>query len=275
MALKLGVADRKTALLLASPLVIAAAMTAGGLQHVPSSAAVAAAVLFASFASGIAGFAFSATCGAILFHIRDDPLEVVQIMVLCSTANQAWMVAAIWRQIEWPALRPFVIGGLCGVPMGIYGLLHADRHIYTAVLGFFLLAFGLYTLLSRPRLVALQHPALDGLAGFLGGLTGGAAGFPSATVTIWCGLRGWDKARQRALCQPFILLMQVAALACLCIVRHGGQSGAGLAFANLIYVPAGLLGTWMGTSIFKRMSGAQFRIAVNALLIVCGVSFIL
>jgi hypothetical protein len=39
-----------------------------------------------------------------------------------------------------------------------------------------------------------------------------AVAFPGAFVTIWCGLKGWSKERQRALYQPFILLTQVAAL---------------------------------------------------------------
>ncbi len=36
-------------------------------------------------------------------------------------------------------------------------------------------------------------------------ITGGLAGFPGAFVTIWCGLKGWDKAHQRGVYQPFIL----------------------------------------------------------------------
>ena len=48
--------------------------------------------------------------------------------------------------------------------------------------------------------------------GFLGGLTGGLAGFPGASVTIWCALKGWDKAHQRGVYQPFILCMQPISL---------------------------------------------------------------
>jgi hypothetical protein len=49
---------------------------------------VAAAVLLAALASSIAGFAFSAICGAMLFHLTDDPVQAVQIMIVCSIANQ-------------------------------------------------------------------------------------------------------------------------------------------------------------------------------------------
>jgi hypothetical protein len=40
--------------------------------------AAAAAIFVSAFASSIAGFAFSAICGALLFHMIDDPLRVVQ-----------------------------------------------------------------------------------------------------------------------------------------------------------------------------------------------------
>jgi hypothetical protein len=48
------------------------------------------------------------------------------------------------------------------------------------------------------------------VAGALSGFVarnGGLAEFPGAFVTIWCGLNGWDKARQRGVYQPFILGM--------------------------------------------------------------------
>jgi hypothetical protein len=51
-----------------------------------------AAVFVAALTSSIAGFAFSAICGAMLFHLLDDPVQVVEIMMICSIAGQALMV---------------------------------------------------------------------------------------------------------------------------------------------------------------------------------------
>ena len=62
-----------------------------------------------------------------------------------------------------------------------------------------------------------QHALFDGVAGFLGGVTGGAAAFPGAFVTIWCGFKGFSKERQRGIYQPFILIVQVAAVAVLAV----------------------------------------------------------
>ena len=45
---------------------------------------VMAAVALASVISSIAGFAFSAICGAMLFHLAGDRVQIVQIMIVCS-----------------------------------------------------------------------------------------------------------------------------------------------------------------------------------------------
>ena len=148
------------------------------------------AVLLASAVSSIAGFAFSAVCGAMLFHLASDPVQVVQIMIVCSIANQAAMVWSLRNAIHWRALAIFLIGGAFGLPAGITVLLTLDRHVYTHVLGVFLVIYGCYMLVRKPLVIRRQRAAFDFLAGFLGGITGGAAGFPGAFVTIWCGFKG-------------------------------------------------------------------------------------
>src|SRR5712692_5710836 len=82
------------------------------------------AVFVASTVSSIAGFAFSALCGALLFHLMDSPVHAVHVMIVCSIAIQLLSVAALWRSIDWPSLPVFLIGGVLGVPAGVYLLLH-------------------------------------------------------------------------------------------------------------------------------------------------------
>jgi uncharacterized membrane protein YfcA len=239
--------------------------------------AVMGAIAAASLISSIAGFAFSAICGAMLFHLWDDPVQVVQVMIACSIANQTTMVWTLRREIRAHDLGPFLLGGAAGVPIGVWALLHADRTSYTHVLGLLLLAYGAYTLTCTPRRSPWQSPSLDLAAGFLGGITGGAAGFPGASVTIWCSLKGWDKTRQRAAFQPFILLMQVAAMIMISALKlpPGGHRGSGFDPAILLCLPAGLFGTRAGMAFFRRMSNRQFTAVVNVLLMISGLSYLL
>jgi len=236
--------------------------------------AVIATIAAASLISSIAGFAFSAICGGILFHLWYDHVQVVQMMIACSIANQAAMVWALRRDIDQHSLLTMSVGGVAGLPLGVFMLLHVNQTVYTHALGYLLLAYGAYTLVSKPRVFGRQHPSFDVIAGFLGGITGGAAGFPGAPVTIWCGLKGWDKQRQRAVYQPFILLMQIAALDAISTFRSRNGSEVGFEPRILLCIPAGLLGTWLGLACFRRLSNRQFALIVNVLPIISGLSYL-
>src|SRR4029453_6670445 len=107
------------------------------------------AVFAASTVSSIAGFAFSALCGALLFHLMDDPVYAVQVMIVCSIAIQMLSVATLWRAIDWRSLGVFLIGGFLGVPIGVYLLLHLPTTTYRTAIGSLLIIYGSYLLL-RP-----------------------------------------------------------------------------------------------------------------------------
>lgn len=241
----------------------------------PHQAVTESAIAVASLLSSIAGFAFSAICGAMLFHLSDDPVKIVQIMITCSIANQAAMTWASRRDIQWRGLLVFLMGGTIGLPIGVWLLLHTDRFLYIQALGLFLLAYGSYMLVRKPLVINGQRSALDFICGLLGGITGGAVGFPGAFVTIWCGMKGWDKTRQRAVFQPFILFMQVAALLTISVASRSSSSSIGFDLSDLLFVPPALLGTAFGLALYRRLSDLQFARAVNVLLIVSGMSYIL
>jgi uncharacterized membrane protein YfcA len=233
------------------------------------------AIAAASLVSSIAGFAFSAVCGAMLFHLPGDPVQVVQIMMTCSIANQAAMTWTMRRNIDWQGLWIYFAGGAFGLGIGIWALLHADRAVYIPSLGVFLLVYGGYMLVRKPMIIRRQHIAWDFLIGLIGGVTGGAAGFPGASVTIWCAMKGWDKVRQRAVYQPFILIMQVVGLLAINLARHASVGALDRNVENLLYVPASLLGTALGMALYRQMSDNQFTRFVNLLLVVSGLSYVL
>jgi uncharacterized membrane protein YfcA len=244
-------------------------------QGAPGLAVALIAVFMAATVSSIAGFAFSALCGALLFHLMDGPVYTVNVMIVCSIAIQSLSVAALWHSIDWRSLPILLTGGLFGVPAGVYLLLHLPTGAYHNVIGGLLIAYGSYLLLRWPTRSIRTGSLSDACAGFIGGITGGLAGFPGAFVTIWCGLKGWDKARQRGVYQPFILSMQLVTLVAIYLMRPSPSTAAQLDWKTLSFVPAALLGAWFGLRIFKRLSDRQFELTVNALLIVSGIGLIL
>ena len=244
--------------------------------YLPRVTAPAMAIIFtASALSGVAGFAFSAICGALLFYVV-PPILGVQLMMVCSIANQCFSITALRHSIDWRVLRCFLLGGFVGMPVGVGLLLSLDATIYCRVLGAFLVAYSSFRIFRPAASVSFPSAWADVIAGLAGGITGGVVGFPGAFVTIWCGFKGWDKDRQRAVYQPFILIMQVLGLVAIAtltgVAHHRAPTYALNAF---VYVPAALLGTWCGLGCYRRFSDAQFSLVVNVLLVVSGIALAL
>lgn len=228
------------------------------------------AIFVAATLSSIAGFAFSAICGAILVHLMTGPVQIVELMIVSSIAIQVLSVWALRASIDWKTVPAFLIGGAASIPLGVYLLFHVDPHTFSTVMGVALICYGIFMLFRRPITLRRQFGKVaHGISGFVGGITGGFAGFPGAFVTIWCSLQGWDKRRQRAIYQPFILAMQILTLLVIHFMSLRTQR-PGLPALDFAYVPAAIVGTWCGLAVFARLSDRQFGAAINLLLIASG-----
>jgi uncharacterized membrane protein YfcA len=243
------------------------ALTAIGATGVDPTAMFA--IFTAASVSSIAGFAFSPLCGALLVHIIGGPVRIVQILLICSIGMQALMVWTLRSSIPWRLLARFLAGGVAGLPIGLWLLLHLPQAAYAHALGVLIVGCGGWRLLRRHVVLPRRYPAGDIAAGVCGGVTGGLAGFPSAFATIWCGMQGWDKVQQRSLVQPFILSMQVVTLGALYLTGSAGH-GVTIDISAWAYLPAALLGSLCGLAVFSRLSETQFAVAANVLLVVSG-----
>ncbi|HKE38300.1 MAG TPA: sulfite exporter TauE/SafE family protein [Casimicrobiaceae bacterium] len=228
--------------------------------------AVAGIIAISALVASIVGFAFCALAGSAFAYLSVDPVEAVRTMTVCSTAIQLYAVWRIRHAIRWSALRPMLAAGAFMVPVGVWLLLHVDAALYGVGLGVFLSAYGLLVVFRRNDIVVSGSPWRDAGAGALGGLAGGLAGLSGSFVTIWCSMRGWDKGAQRAVYQPFILVMQVWTLVCL---RWLASRHVPL-FEGFRFVPFALLAGIAGFAIYERLSHAQFRAVVSVLLILSG-----
>jgi uncharacterized protein len=227
----------------------------------------------AAAVSSIGGFAFSALCGAVLFHTEMDHVQVVQTMLVSSIGIQCLMIATMWRMIDWLRLRRFLIGGMIGVPLGLFILLHVERHLFSWGVGTLLSAYSAYMILRRPFVVSRRLDRLDLLIGFAGGIAGGAVAFPGAPVTAWCQLKGWTRDQQRGIYQPFILVMQIASLAVMALLSDG-DGRLKLSLSHVMLVPPALVGALIGIYIYHRCTDRLFLIVVNAMLFFSGLTLL-
>ena len=246
-----------------------------GVAHSTSDGMLAMCTIFAaSLISSTAGFAFSGLCGAALFHVEASPARAVEIMLVCSVANQAMMTWSMRHHIVWRTVTRYASGGTVGVLAGIAMAAWMASTTYVLLAGAFLSCYGVYSLVGRmPRLPDLP-PALDVVVGLLSGFFGGMLAFPSVLVVIWLGCKGDDRHAQRAIYQPFILLMQIVAITALMIMARIHPGSSHFIVTDLLYMPVALLGTTIGLRLFSRATDRQFKAVVSAMLIVSGAALL-
>jgi len=262
-----------TWLLIATALVAVAVIAqsrAAGVAGAERAVLFMAIVFSAALISSIAGFAFSALAGAALAQLSLAPTEAVEIMLVCSIALQSYCVCRLGGSIEWRRLAPFLVGGAVTVPLGIALLMRSSTKAFSFGLGILLVLYGAYMLVHRQKIVVTGSWVADVAVGALGGLTGGLAAFPGAFVTVWCGMKGWTKEQQRAVFQPYILMMQLLALALLRSSVPMEQSRP----SAVLFVPIVILAAHLGLALFRKLSNRQFNYAVYGLLIAAGLTLV-
>lgn len=234
-------------------------------------------VFLAAYASAVAGFAFSALCVPILAYAGLDALTMVQTLMICSIAIYGWSSYVLRRDIDFGALAPLLLGGLCALPFGVWLLLKLPGgSMHASILGTLLLCYGLFALL-RPLPTPRRMPGwrADIMVGATGGLTGALAAFPGAMIAIWCALKPWGKERQRAILQAYILTMQIAALGVIAALSEATGRSVAPDPAVFAYLPPAALGTLCGLEVFRYMTERQFGRSVNVLLVLSGLAMLM
>src|SRR6267154_2564835 len=227
--------------------------------------------LVATFAgalvAGLSGFAFGLVAASIWLYIL-DPLQTATLIIAYGLIVQGYSVWKLRRALDWKKLWPFVLGAALGVPGGVGILTWANpAHVRMGV-GGFLVLYSLYALF-RPAIAPVKAggTAADAGVGFLNGVLGGITGLAGILVTIWCGLRGWPKDRQRTIFQPVAVAIFAMSAAWLGIK---GAVSADTIRLFLFGLPALLAGTWLGMKLYGRLDEAAFRKVVLVLLLVSG-----
>jgi hypothetical protein len=232
----------------------------------------------AGLVSGLSGFGFSAVGAASLFLL--PPNQSVPLLMALSTANQLLSVRQLRSEMPpvsswWPdGPGPFLVGGLLGLPCGLWLLAQLDPTALMLVFGTLLFAYAAFSLF-RPAhwKITAGGWLARGLVGMTGGLIGGFTAFPGAAVVVWLNLAGAPKATTRATTQPYILGMQVVGLALLAVFKPESFDAE---FRGLfaLCLPIVLPSTFAGVAIYRRMSDHNFRHVTLTLLGVAGVGLL-
>jgi len=105
--------------------------------------------------------------------------------VFGSLTGQLIAVFSLRRGLSSPLLWTFVLGGLAGIPLGVWILPYLDMLWFKAVCGM-LLVLWCPLMLSAPRLPRLSgNRFADGAVGLVGGALGGTGGFTGTMPKVF------------------------------------------------------------------------------------------
>jgi uncharacterized membrane protein YfcA len=224
--------------------------------------------LAAGFVTGLIGFGTALVALAFWLHVV-DPRVAGPLIAICAVASQIPSLRIIWRGMHWRRLLPFLVGGLFGLPIGVWLLQFVHANVLKVLVGLILVAYALYNLAhGRIQIPRWGGSRADTAIGTLGGILGGAAGLAGVVPTVWCGMRGWPADEQRGTYQPYTLTILALAIPGYAV---NGALTTEVYAASIISIPLSCVAGWAGMRCYSLLDARQFRLVVLLMLLVSGV----
>ena len=216
--------------------------------------------------SSFAGFG-GALVAIPLLTIFFEPKEVIPAFALLSFFIAIFLVIETYQYIKWKKVFTFLIGGLIGVPIGAYGLVHLNPDILRAVIGGLVALFGLF-FLSGLRLHFKERKDVKIGVGLFSGLLGGSTSMSGPPVIIFGIGCNWDKNFFRATLLAYFLLLGIITNSSFFFFRLFTPSNLKLLF--FAFIPA-LFASWLGVKFKNKISEVKFRRLILILIIAVGI----
>lgn len=222
----------------------------------------------AGFVSGLSGFGFSAVGIAVLWFM--SPTRAIPLLMALSIANQLLSISQLREGLlpasQWWSHGPtaYILGGACGVPLGVWVMANLPAAQLTLATGIVLLVYSIWMVMKPRAIFIAKTGVMDHLVvGMIGGVIGGFTAFPGAALVVWAGLKNLSKTEQRAIVQPYILAMQVISLVSMVFMRTGDLASSPFDepfwLFFLLLVPVVLPMTKLGVLAFKKISDVNFK----------------
>ena len=169
---------------------------------------------------------------------------------------------------EWTRLVPMIF---VGSALGVTLLVNLPRAAGMVLLGLFVLAYGLFTLVRRAHLRVI-NPGWAWIAGLAGGITSTVFGAGGPPYAIYLSQRGLSKEQFRATL-GFATLTSIS-LRVLAFTLTGMLLVPQVWWTAIAVVPSCLFGIWVARKIFRRISRDALMRVVALLLLASGGSLI-
>jgi uncharacterized membrane protein YfcA len=237
----------------------------------PTTAHVLAVIFIATFIRSAFGFG-EALVAVPLLSMRLPILVAAPLAVLVSITVAAAIIAQDWHNVHVRSAGWLVLSTLLGIPLGLVLLKTTDERAIKAALALIIIAFSLWSLLSRAQ-PHLRHDSKAWLhsCGFAAGVLGGAYGMNGPPLVLYGSLRRWSAQHFRATLQGYFLPASVIGM--IGYVWAGLWTSAVTRY-YLLSLPGVIIAIFLGRLLNNRMENDAFLKVIYIGLIAIGIALL-
>jgi uncharacterized membrane protein YfcA len=213
-----------------------------------------AAIFLAAIVRGFSGFGFSLlsiTAIALILPVA----QIVPSIFLLEIAASINLIPGIWREIHWRSLTWLMVGYVIGLPAGAYVLIYAPEAPAQIVLGIFVIGTAILMLRGFHLARTPRAPASTA-TGIASGVLNGAFGIGGPPVVLFYFSTPGAAAIGRASIIFFFLFTDLLGIG---YFATQGIVTAQTFVQAALWLPALLVGVWIGAHGFRRMNEQVFR----------------
>jgi len=214
-----------------------------------------AAIFLAAIVRGFSGFGFSLlsiTAISLILPVA----QIVPSIFLLEIAASINLIPGIWREIHWRSLTWLMVGYVIGLPAGAYALIYAPEAPAQIVLGVFVIGTAIL-MLRGFRLEKTPRAPASTATGIVSGVLNGAFGIGGPPVVLFYFSTPGAAAIGRASIIFFFLFTD--ALGVGYFATQEGMVTVQTFIQAVAWLPALLVGVWIGAHGFRRMNEQVFR----------------
>ncbi len=223
-------------------------------------------ILFmAAFVQSISGF------GSALVTMAFLPMVIgirsaSPLFALCVIPLEIVLLIRFRGELSLREIWKLALASILGVPFGVILLKLVSERTALSVLGMALIGYSVYALMGK-RLPRSDHFSLPWLAGFLGGMLGGAYNTAGPPVILYADTQDWQPERFKSNLQGYFMVNSVQVL----IGHYFAGNFQPDVLRWLPYAVSGIaVGLLAGALFEKHILPLVFRRIVLVLLIVMG-----
>jgi uncharacterized membrane protein YfcA len=211
-------------------------------------------IFCAAFVQGSLGFGLGMIAVPTLLFWFDSEL-VIPAMVSIGAVTNAMVAIDSREHVSWAKIRPLLLGGAIGIPIGAYALTHLPRGVLQISIGFLVAGFVLFLLTgSRIRMERPNRARFP--IGLSSGILGAGAGIGGPPVVLYLSNLDLPKQEFRADIAGFFLCLNL--LTVIYYIGVGNYTLETARFAGLLILGV-LVGAGTGILVARRLSEARFR----------------